>query len=62
MHALVSDPGGELDKRMNETESSMRKNWHSMEDSAKLNYKLSKKERMSSAKSWQSGSIKCRQF
>jgi len=33
-----------LDKSMDETESSMKKNWHSMEDSAKQNYKLSKEE------------------
>jgi hypothetical protein len=33
-----------LDKSMDETESSMKKNWHSMEDSAKQNYELSKKE------------------
>ena len=33
-----------LDKSMDETESSMKKGWHSMEDSAKQNYELSKKE------------------
>ena len=32
-----------LDKKMAETETSMRENWDSMEDSAKQNYELSKK-------------------
>ena len=33
-----------LDKSMDEAESSIKENWHSMEDSAKQNYELSKKE------------------
>lgn len=33
-----------LDKNMEETESSMKEKWNSLEDSAKQNYELSKKE------------------
>jgi septal ring factor EnvC (AmiA/AmiB activator) len=33
-----------LDKSMDDTESSMKENWHSLEESAKQNYELSKKE------------------
>ena len=33
-----------LDKSMEEAESSMKENWHSMADSAKQNYQLSKEE------------------